>query len=82
MTYAGAITNTSGGSLGLVKLGGNATLIAANTYTGGTTVNGGTLNLGYNSGGVGTIVGTLNINPAPPSSGTSRMRWVTAAGLR
>ena len=38
------ITNTSGGSLGLIKLGGNTlTLLGTNTYTGPTTVQSGTL---------------------------------------
>ena len=47
----------------LVQAGpGNLTLTNGNTYTGGTIVNGGTLTL--NKGGqVGTIVGTLTINP-------------------
>jgi fibronectin-binding autotransporter adhesin len=52
------------GSGSLVQAGpGAVTLAAANLYTGGTTVNGGTLNLSYNSGGNGTIYDGLTINP-------------------
>ena len=48
---------------GLVKNGsGTTTLSALNTYTGGTVVHGGTLRLGYNSGGSGTLQGTLTVN--------------------
>ncbi len=46
-TYGGAIANTSAGTLGLVKIGaGVLTLSAANTYTGTTSIRGGTLRLG------------------------------------
>jgi len=59
VTLATALTS-SGGSL--TKSGsGTLTLTAANTYTGGTTVNAGTLALGFGSGGVGTIRGALTI---------------------
>ena len=64
-TYAGAITNTTGGSLGLIKLGGNTlTLSGSNTYTGSTTVQSGTLLIaGPNSLPAGTLTvsgGTLD----------------------
>ena len=59
----------------MVKAGsGTLTLTAANTYTGGTTVNGGELELGYQGGGQGTIRGTLTIN-----AGTMVKTTVTSA---
>jgi autotransporter-associated beta strand protein len=46
-TYAAAIGNTAQGSLGLVKLGSDTlTLSGSNSYTGSTTISGGTLALG------------------------------------
>jgi fibronectin-binding autotransporter adhesin len=49
-------------SAALVKIGsGNLTLNNFETYTGGTTVNGGTLTLGVGNG-TGCVRGTLNIN--------------------
>ena len=62
MTVNGAIT---GGANALTINGnGQVTLTNGSTYTGGTTVNGGTLNLNYNNGdnGTPTIKGVLNIN--------------------
>ena len=45
-SYGAAIVNTSAGSLGLLKLGGNTLfLTGTNTYTGGTTVGAGVLSL-------------------------------------
>ncbi len=79
-TYGGVIGSfrTGGNSVGLTKLGSNTlTLTAANTYTGGTTVNGGTLlvngstasgsavtvnNSGTLLGGTGTVGGATTIN--------------------
>jgi autotransporter-associated beta strand protein len=52
------------GSMPLTKAGnGTLTISSKNTYTGGTTVNGGVLALAA-GGGSGSIQGTLNINPA------------------
>ena len=60
--YATSIGDTTQGALGLVKLGANTlTLSAENTYTGGTTVNGGTLHLGSGAQ-AGVIRGALTIN--------------------
>ena len=75
ITYVGALTS-SGGSL--TKAGaGTLTLTGANTYTGGTTVNGGTLlidgansgnaavtvqNSGSLFGGTGTVSGAVTVN--------------------
>jgi autotransporter-associated beta strand protein len=69
-SYASNITNTNGGSnaLGLTKLGGNfLTLTGTNSYSGGTTVNGGVLQitsdaqLGATNGGI-TLNGGQIIN--------------------
>jgi len=58
-SYAGNIT----GSGGLIKDGpGTLTLSARNTFTGGTTVNEGTLRLGHFNSGVGTLNGELVVN--------------------
>jgi autotransporter-associated beta strand protein len=67
-TYAGAITNTSGGALGVYKLGANMlTLAGSNTYSDGTTVTAGTLTLAAgasitDSGSVGLNVGNGVVN--------------------
>lgn len=59
-------TNNSGiisGTGGVVQQGsGTVILNQAHTFSGGTTVNGGTLNLSYNSGASGTLQGTLTVN--------------------
>lgn len=58
-TYAGVISSTGT----LVKTGpGNLKLTATNTYSGGTIVNGGILDLAGPGTGIGTIRGALTIN--------------------
>ena len=58
-TIVFAANDTTGG---LTKSGsGNLTLTSANTYNGGTTVNGGTLQLG-NAGALGSSSGALTVN--------------------
>jgi outer membrane autotransporter protein len=73
--YFGAIS----GDGSLTKTGsGVLTLIGSNSYTGGTTLNGGTLQLGVSGGPQGNIVGsvtvsngTLNVNSADTTGITS-----------
>ena len=61
-TFTG--TNGIGGGASLTKSGtGSLTIAMANSYSGGTTVNGGTLNLSYNNGASGTLYDGLTINP-------------------
>ncbi|MEZ0217917.1 MAG: beta strand repeat-containing protein, partial [Rariglobus sp.] len=67
IAYSGPLTNGSGGALALVKSGtGSLTVSGSNSFTGGTTLNAGTLNLATYNGqalGTGSFVingGTLN----------------------
>jgi len=75
-TFAGTITNGSLTSLGLTKAdAGNWVLTNTNTYTGGTTVNAGTLTmsgataLGSTSGPLTVNGGTMNMTTFSPTVG-------------
>ena len=75
ITTDGLTTNTIGavlaGSAGMTKAGsGTLALTALDNFTGGTVVNAGTLLLSYNSGGNGTLAGTLTINPGATAATT------------
>jgi len=60
-TEVSGVISGTGGSL--VKTGtGTLTLTGANIYTGGTTINGGALQLGNDSGVAGSILGTVTVN--------------------
>ena len=59
-SFSGLIENT-GGALALVVAGGNAALGSTNTYSGGTTFNGGQLYFGTASSSLGT--GPVTFNP-------------------
>jgi len=64
-TFAGAISDTTGsntGALSLTKVGaGTLTLSNPNSYTGGTTINAGTLRVNNSSGSSGTGTGTVTV---------------------
>jgi autotransporter-associated beta strand protein len=82
-TQAGAIGET-GGPFGIVKTGaGTLILSGASTYTGGTTINAGTLQLGSSSG-VGSIVGTVTIGAGGTfyvvNAGTSGITGIANSG--
>ncbi len=60
------------GAGGLIKSGaGIATLSAIDTYSGGTVVNAGQLNLSANNGASGTISGSLTVNPGATVTATA-----------
>jgi autotransporter-associated beta strand protein len=85
LTIAAQVAGTNG----LTKTGnGTLTLTSDNTYTGGTIVNGGTLNLGYANSGAGTIVGALTVNAGATALltvnnalGYTGANWVTNINL-
>ena len=77
-----ATITPSGGTRGITKSGpGTMALTAANTFTGNTTINEGTLVFGRNGGadGVGTIRGPLVINPGTTALSTAHdsLGWQT-----
>jgi autotransporter-associated beta strand protein len=63
-TYSGYFRNGGSGTIGLVKEGSANLTLSGNrmSYTGGTTVNAGTLTLGGNTPGQGAIRGTVTVN--------------------
>jgi|GEM_PF-3451688 len=61
-TFAGVIRNTAG-SLSLVKIGnGTIRLNGRSTFTGGTTINSGTLQLNASGSAAGTLRGVVTVN--------------------
>ena len=62
--YGGSIGNTIGGAGGVELSSGALTLTAANAYTGGTLISGGTLSVGAGST-TGSITGNVVNDGAP-----------------
>ena len=80
-SYASAFQVGALGNGAFTKTGANPlTLSGMNTYTGGTTVNQGTLELGGYRRGTGTIRGTLTINSGATVKLNARRDWLCNAG--
>jgi fibronectin-binding autotransporter adhesin len=82
-TYASAIadTNLGANSVGLKKLGGNTLeLTGDSTYTGATTVSGGTLRVGDGSTGSLGGAGVVTINTGATLSGSGSIAGATIIG--
>lgn len=74
-SFGGLIADGSTGKLALVKQGAGSdtlTLSAANTFTGGTTVNSGTLNA-TNTSGSATGTGNVTVSPGATLAGTGHV---------
>src|SRR5207244_3139613 len=70
LTEGGVIANGTGN--GITKSGdGQLTLSAANSFTGGLTINGGAVRLGNASAAGGTLGGTIVVNPGGTLIGTA-----------
>ena len=79
-SFSGEIANGTGNIVNLVKIGGGTqTFSGANTYTGTTTVNGGTL-LVMNNAGSGTGTGAVTVNATLGGTGTITGSVSIAAG--
>jgi autotransporter-associated beta strand protein len=84
-TFSGVISDAGGGATGsLIKTGaGEIFLSGANTYSGGTTINGGVIAVNSDSS-LGAVGGTLLINAGNFNSATppARFRWMPLSCLR
>jgi len=85
-TYGSTITDTAGGALGLLKQGANTLTLSAtdNTYSGGTFINGGTVNFAaLDTLGTGSITfngGTLQYATGKTMDISARTVTLTGAG--